>query len=313
MIYSNFLVKREWQNIDILLESQSDKTVIIIENKVDSGESFQQTEKYRKKIETYYDCSYKKLFIYLTKIGEESSDTNSWNVADYGQIVESLKEVIEENPNTNSNVKLIIENYIEIIDRKVIMNNDELKEMCQKVYNKHKVALDLIYDHKPDSISNISDFIVEYLENNLSELGIVFNREYSSKSYVRYTTNFIDQILPVTQDKKYGWRNGYSLMYEIEILKNSKISLFATISKIDDELCSRIYEITQKDTAKFNITKKAKRPAGYARIYHSKELISVQEMENDFDNNKDILTKNLAKAIKDAKDVFEASVRKELV
>ncbi|MBQ3774626.1 MAG: PD-(D/E)XK nuclease family protein [Ruminobacter sp.] len=49
--FYSFFVYREWNNIDILLVSDEEKTVIAIENKVGSGEHDDQLNRYRKILE----------------------------------------------------------------------------------------------------------------------------------------------------------------------------------------------------------------------------------------------------------------------
>src|SRR5699024_8160472 len=46
MNYNDFIVRREWQDIDVLAISESNKLVVAIENKVWSKESKHQLKKY---------------------------------------------------------------------------------------------------------------------------------------------------------------------------------------------------------------------------------------------------------------------------
>lgn len=51
MDLDEFEVAREWKNIDILLTSNKEKTVIVIENKIWSGEHDDQLKRYRQIVE----------------------------------------------------------------------------------------------------------------------------------------------------------------------------------------------------------------------------------------------------------------------
>ena len=57
MKYMDVIVLREWQNIDILIESKDEKYVLCIENKVDSQDHSGQLDKYYDIIEEKYSQS----------------------------------------------------------------------------------------------------------------------------------------------------------------------------------------------------------------------------------------------------------------
>ncbi|BAY94665.1 MULTISPECIES: PDDEXK-like family protein [unclassified Tolypothrix] len=68
-------VRREWQNIDILIQSPSNKLVCAIENKVDSGEHSNQLWRYREIVDIEYS-NYRKVLIYLSPETDKVSDEN---------------------------------------------------------------------------------------------------------------------------------------------------------------------------------------------------------------------------------------------
>ena len=146
MDFYSFSVYREWKNIDILLVSDDEKLVIAIENKVGSHEHDNQLNRYKEILNKEFP-KYKKILIYLTPDGEEPSD-DVWSVLTYESIVENL-EIIRKNATLSTDVALMIDNYIEVI-RRDIMEDKELIEICNKIYNKHKKALDLIFEYRID-------------------------------------------------------------------------------------------------------------------------------------------------------------------
>ena len=46
-------------------------------------------------------------------------------------------------------VSVMVNNYIKVI-RRNILEDQQLIEICNKIYNKHKRALDLIFEHRDD-------------------------------------------------------------------------------------------------------------------------------------------------------------------
>lgn len=138
---SSFEVRREEDNIDILLISDSEQYIVAIENKVGSSEHSDQLNRYREILNRKYS-TYKKMFIYLTPDGEESSDVAHWDVLSYKAILECVQYVLN-NAHLKEDVKTFIGDYVEILRRDIVQDN-ELKEICNKIYFRHKTALDLI-------------------------------------------------------------------------------------------------------------------------------------------------------------------------
>ena len=68
MDFYSFTVYREWKNIDILLVSDDEKTMIAIENKVGSGEHSDQLNRYRTILENTYP-DYQRILAFLTPDG----------------------------------------------------------------------------------------------------------------------------------------------------------------------------------------------------------------------------------------------------
>lgn len=64
------------------------------------------------------------------------------------------------------------------------MNESDIARLAQKIYKKHKHALDLIYEQRPDNIKLASDKLQSHLREAAQELGI--QMESCSKSYIRF-------------------------------------------------------------------------------------------------------------------------------
>lgn len=201
--YDSFIIKREWKNIDIFMVSDEEKFTITIENKIYSSERQNQTLDYRNKIETLYK-DYTNIFIYLTIEGVEAQDNYYWCNADYYMIKEIIDEVLNENINLQEDVKLLLKNYSSMLGRDILMDKD-IEKICNEIYSKYKGALDLIYKYRPDEVMAISDFIVDYIEEYKEKYNIIFDKKYSSKNYIRFTTKYMDSIVPCNTDYSYGW------------------------------------------------------------------------------------------------------------
>ena len=117
--FYSYQVYRESNHMDIVLVSREEKTAVIIENKIWSGESSHQLNDYLEKSKTEYkDCN-QILYVFLTPFGREASDPDNWIAFSYGEIIDSLESSIK-GMNLPDEVVLVIHNYIDIV-RKNIM------------------------------------------------------------------------------------------------------------------------------------------------------------------------------------------------
>ncbi len=159
-------VKREYKSIDILIYSESEKIVVAIENKVDSGEHSDQLNRYRKIISEEFSDS-RKFLIYLTKEGDKpQSRSPGWHTASYELVSQCIDELCDRHAaQINDEVCSLMTHYSNLIKRH-IMSDSEIAQLCRKIYKQHRQALDLIYEHRPDFQSEISDFLQQLIEKD---------------------------------------------------------------------------------------------------------------------------------------------------
>lgn len=208
--FYSFSVYREWNNIDLLIVSDEEKTVFVIENKVGSNEHSNQLNRYRKICEKAY-AEYNKIYLFLTPQGLPPSDTDNWTVLTYNDVVEVLSEII----NTTEllpDVALMINNYIDVV-RRDIVDDRQLIEVCNKIYNKHKKALDLIYTNRTDTKSIIRDTVRDTLLQLADRGKIVYDGNY----YLRFHSSELDKILPNLENANSVWKTKYPYVYWVYV------------------------------------------------------------------------------------------------
>lgn len=208
----SFVVYREWKNIDILLISDKEKLLIAIENKVGTREHSDQLNRYREILETDY-AEYEKIFVFLTPDGEEPSDACNWDVFTYTDIVE-ITEKIYNSKQLSADVILLMKNYIEVI-RRDIVEDQQLIEICNKIYSKHKKALDLIYANRIDERTKIKNEIISALVKMNRKGSIVYSHEWNN---LVFRTQTMDSLLPLLDkpDSSWGTLNVYSYWFNLQ-------------------------------------------------------------------------------------------------
>lgn len=110
----------------------------------------------------------------------------------YLDIVETL-ESVSGGIDLIPDVRLMIDNYIAII-RRDIVDDQQLIEICDKIYKKHQKALDLIFEHRVNNRGQIAAAVRETLQQMSDEGSIVFD-ENSTDSWLCFHTKEMDAVL----------------------------------------------------------------------------------------------------------------------
>jgi len=245
--FSNVEVRREWKNIDILIliEEEDQKIAVGIENKVKSSEHGQQLFRYRQEIEKEF-ASYKKLYIYLTPEISIPSD-DFWVNFNYGAVSELLDHTFRNRKDQmNEKIFSFIEQYNKILKR-YIVGNSEIEKICKQIYKKHKTALDLIFQYKPDILADISNHMQKLIHEHPDTLF-----DSAGKTSIRFSTRAIDQKVPKISE---GWlRSKRLLAYEIYNY-DDRLAIRLYIAPGDDNVRKELFDFFTRKTALFNLAK----------------------------------------------------------
>lgn len=170
-------VQREWRNIDIVIDARP-SLVCAIENKIDSGERSTQLRRYRELMQREFrgvPC----ILVYLTPGRVEPSESD-WVPLGYADIATCLESAVDWKTHTDANVSAFVHQYIALI-RRHIVTPSEIATRCQWLYRRHKLALDLIFEHRPDPRMKIRR-IIEELIRSCQDL----REDDSTDQYIRF-------------------------------------------------------------------------------------------------------------------------------
>jgi hypothetical protein len=177
-------VRREWADIDILLVSPKNGLIVTIENKIGANESKGQLEKYKARVLKDFPAHsiekpWRHLLLFLTIDGDLPSDA-AFSPVSYQQVVELLDAVLKHRGATIApDVAMAVRHYVQML-RRQHMEDSELIRLARTVYAKHKVALDFIFENRPDHWSDTRDFVKSQLED------LPVTLEFSTATFVRF-------------------------------------------------------------------------------------------------------------------------------
>lgn len=211
--WTTFQVFREWHNIDVLLVSRNLKVLVAIENKVGAHEVIRKTKKtgcnesqletYCKELDQFYG-DFKKHLIFLTPDGCPPTDER-WQIVTYEEVLKSLQnhyeKVYEHGQSAGdeeiSEKKVLIKNYIETIEREVLMKIDnDLKEKCRGIYNSHRAEIEFVLKYGKSNYSEEAEQVLK---------GANFADVVESTGGFNFRLKKLDEILPAQKDPVSSW------------------------------------------------------------------------------------------------------------
>ena len=174
---SRLTVEREWHHVDILLRDSEHELMVVIENKIRAGERSGQLQRYMRVVEEHYP-DWRVVPVFLTPDGTLPSD-EAYLAVDYGVVCEVIDGVAESRAAVvNPDVKTLMFHYTEMLRRQIV-EDSRVAELCRQIYQKHKRALDLIYEHRPDVQAEIRNLLEVLIEGGPSLHGIAEVRSSS--------------------------------------------------------------------------------------------------------------------------------------
>jgi len=195
---------RERDNIDLLIEVPNLRLVVTVENKVGANESEGQLERYANAVRANYP-DWRRMFIFLTPDGTDP-EHESYFPFTYSQIAEIVDDLVKEAE--GSEIGLILRHYAETLRRHVVPD-EHLKELALQIYERHKEALDFIFDCRPEPGSLLG--IVRDLMNQSPQL--VLDRQVVSVA--RFAPATWNGIGALNACPKEQWtKTGRNLLYQ---------------------------------------------------------------------------------------------------
>lgn len=246
-------VRREWNNIDLLIEIQTESEqtwVICVENKIRAWQSPGQLQKYRERVERTYPRASHRAYLFLTVRGEQPEDV-PYAVTTYQEVLQALQSCVSERRGTlGAGPLLFLEHYIEILKER-FMDDSEAANLARKIYTAHKEALDFIFEQRPDPLQQVADELMAHIARDADALKLWPQR--STKAYVR----FIPRAWKTKENTESD--NWSTVLCELNLAGNSVILKALINTRGPGEFRAKIHELAQK-TENFPNTYRASEP-----------------------------------------------------
>jgi PD-(D/E)XK nuclease superfamily len=139
-------IRREWKHIDIFMKCKEPCFFVVIENKIRAKEAPGSLSRYEKAMQHHYPDA-RPLYVYLTLDGDEPSEDKwmTYSHADIYRVLERVRKTYRKA--IGEDVLLFLDHYLNLIGTRFMSETADSKrfdELCQRIYTKHRLALDLI-------------------------------------------------------------------------------------------------------------------------------------------------------------------------
>jgi len=240
-------LRQEWFGIDILIIDGLHRFAVIVENKIDSGEHDNQLTRYRQIVSQHYP-DFKLICLFLTPEGQVPSDPEYIKIS-YELICRLVEDIAQSRETTlGRDVLIFMKHYVEML-RRHIVGESEIEKLCQQIYRKHKSALDLIFEYRPDQQTATKDFLSELISSNPQ-----MEMDYSSKSYIYFIPKRWD--LPVLR-KGQGWTRSGRMLLFVFLNEPNALKLHLIIGPGPDEIRQKVFKVICENEPPFSRSFKA--------------------------------------------------------
>jgi len=231
--FSDCEVQTETDNIDILLRFPKHRFAVIIENKINSDQHDNQLARYYK--QTIEKHPYPQVFgIYLTRYGDPSSDPHYASLS-HASVCKVVTEIMAlPRVTLDSDVEMALRQYTEMLGRH-FMADENIKELCMKIYQHHKQAIDLIIENLP----NQRDAIAKELKALVAQEGLILDDD--KVQTIRFTSEKLD--IPYFRGSSWT-KSGRILLFEF-INTQDSLQLGLYIGPGDDSKRSKVFKTAQ--------------------------------------------------------------------
>lgn len=204
-------VKREYENIDILLRNPTNRLIVLIENKVDSKQHDDQLQRYHDFAQLRHP-GHRLIAVYLTPEGDDPGHA-AYIPFTYKKVRSLILEVLQrESVLISSSVRTTLEQYSDLLGRH-FMADTELKQLCADIYKRHRQAIEILIANIPDDREEFATSLREMVT------AAGFLLDDSDNNYVRFIPKDLD--IPQFQGST-GWTSSGRLnLFEFRLSTNS--------------------------------------------------------------------------------------------
>lgn len=291
-VQTETVIRSAESRMDLFLESQKTKTVVVIENKVFTTTHDNQLKRYEDELSDRE--GWRKIFVYLTPKGDAPYDykdsRDNWCVMSYRTLIKICKDILRELPNgkDNARLRILLEDYVEMVDTNLLNGNPEVRRLCKQILREHGEALEILKAYT-DNAEEAVNYCKQYLQTHSADFLLYRDGKASFEFYTRSAERYFS----ANGETIFTLSKRLKLRYGITSAKGAA-DAYVTLEKEQAE---------QWSAAQSKLLNAMSNRAGekYCTLF-SEELLSEEERRMDFQAVKDVLELRLQGFIRAAEE-----------
>jgi hypothetical protein len=272
-------VRREWKHIDVFLVDERNRLAVIIENKIDTVEHSDQLRRYYEVVKRHYpNC--KVIGLYLTPSGDEPSH-EAYLPLSYGLICEILDSLAQSQASvSNSDLQVLVAHYTQML-RRHIVGDSEIAKLCRQIYSRHKRALNLIHEHRPDPKVETRNLLVKLIDE---VEGLVYKGNYKSDYILFRPQEWDDSPALNTRESSAGFLR--FVFHNRPTGRSGDLVLYLETRPGDERIRRKLFDMVHKNGSPFDDPTDPDK-SDHPKLYHRTFLASAFYEEATDENRED--------------------------
>jgi hypothetical protein len=233
------------------------KFVVVVENKIDSGEHSDQLARYLRHVQDDFPAhEWRRLAIFLTPDGADPSEPEYLPAA-YRTVADVVETVAESRRAAlDPAVHIMMTHYAGMLRRHIVADS-EIADLCRLIYSQHKRAIDLIIEHRPDHLADVHAILVGLIKSTPELIA-----DKSEKQRIRFAVSAWEGF-----PRGEGWTpTGRVLLFQFDNFSNS-LDLTLWIGPASTEVRQRFIDLARNPQSPFMLRRKNPETEQWSSIF----------------------------------------------
>ncbi len=276
MEWSNAQIYRETKHsIDIFIELEEAKCVVIIENKIWANETGDQLDKYYQWTKAHYP-KYRILPIFLSPDGRSPvrspEHSHHYLPVSYEVVSDILQDILKNYQTRLSDDILIALNHYQQHLTRHVLDESELKKKAKILYQKYSKAIDFIAENRPD----VAEDVMHHIFETINESDKFEATTGMSRKLIHFVPKTLSSYSAYLTGMNSSWGTNAIFNFEIDN-RNRNMLLIGVIGHGDNDVRQALFDSARNNLDIFSSPNETINPY-YNRIY-SRVLISRSTWE----------------------------------
>ncbi len=278
-------VRREWEYVDLLILNREAKFVCAIENKIWADEGIgadgkSQLTWYRETLKRHFPA-FTKHYVFLSPTGMPSrvlKERKYWTPERYATVRELVSQTLQDRGATISvEAHTFMRQYMATLRSNIVPEFNEVAKLARALYLKHRAAIELIYQYKP----NYRDDMRKIVAETVAQQGR-WQIKDEDAWWFRFRPTEWDQFQAMNSGT--GWSSQSLLLCQLYCTHDNTHFYLAVAPGSNQVVREKIFEAARQNPHLFNSANRAFSD-GFLTIHQQEHILDASDFSSWDDEN----------------------------